>query len=333
MAAPAQLFEPRPAHRAFLGGGFNFGPSRRGQNPPAGAIINYALGEATDGPVTIEILDEFGDTVSTFSSEPQAGPPPNAFAALLAMAGMSMGPSLLPKTVGVHRVAWNLQYPAPQLPARTVIFGMVAPPSAPPGTYQVKLSVGDWSMTQDLEVRADPRLTATQADYDAQFALLGQIGTTIGRLADRVDALLSTREQVNGVKGVVGDAGLDPADLTAVTNAADTIVTKLTTVQEEAQQTKSTSFYDPLDRPGRLAAHLAHLYGLVAGGGMGAAVNGRPTDASYDRFQELQAETDDLLNRLQVVFDTDVAAFNELLQRLNLAPVVVKQERLVRGIS
>jgi hypothetical protein len=136
---------------------------------------------------------------------------------------------------------------------------------------------------------------------------------------------------VNAVKGVVVDAGLDPADLSAVNEAADSIVTKLAGVQEEMQQTQSTSFYDPLDKPGRLAAHLAHLYGLVAGGGMGAAVNSRPTDASYDRYQELRAQADDILVRLQAVFETDVAAFNALLQRLNITPIVVKQER--RGIS
>jgi photosystem II stability/assembly factor-like uncharacterized protein len=331
MAEQAHLFEPRPAHRAFLGGGFNFGPSRRGQNPPGGAILYYSLGEAFDGPVTIRVFDAVGDTVTTFSSEPLAGPPPSPFAALLAMAGMSMGPQLLPKTPGLHRVAWNLQYPAPRLPVRTVIFGTVAAPSAPPGTYQVKLTVGDWSMTRDLDVRADPRLEVTQEDYDRQWALLGQIGTTIERLGDRMDALLSTREQVNAVKGVVVDAGLEPADLAAVNDAADSIVTKLTGVQEEMQQTKSTSFYDPLDRPGRLAAHLAHLYGLVSGGGMGAAVNSRPTDASYERYRELQVQADEILVRLQAVFEDDVAAFNELLQRLNLAPIVVKQER--RGIS
>jgi len=186
-------------------------------------------------------------------------------------------------------------------------------------------------MTRDLEVRADPRVDVTQADYDAQWALLGEIGSTMERLADRMDALLSTRRQVNSVKGVVVDAGLEPADLTAVNDAADSIVTKLTGVQEEMQQTESTSFYDPLDKPGRLAAHLAHLYGLVAGGGFGSAVNSRPTDASYDRYRELQGEADEVLRRLQVILETDVAAFNDLLQRLNLAPVVVKQER--RGVS
>ena len=76
------------------------------------------------------------------------------------------------------------------------------------------------------------------------------------------------------------------------------------------------------------------FYGLVAAGGMSTtAVNARPTDASYERFRELQAQADEILNRLQEIFDTDVAAFNELLQQLNLAPVVVKQERRVGGIS
>ena len=56
MGEPAHLFEPRVAHRAFLGGGFNFGPSRRGQNPPGGAMLYYSLGEATEEPVTRPVI-------------------------------------------------------------------------------------------------------------------------------------------------------------------------------------------------------------------------------------------------------------------------------------
>lgn len=83
----------------------------------------------------------------------------------------------------------------------------------------LEITVGELSMTRDLELMADPRLNIAQPDYGAEWQSLGQIETTIERLADRMDALLSTRAQVNSVKGVVVDAGLDAADLSAVNDA------------------------------------------------------------------------------------------------------------------
>ena len=98
-------------------------------------------------------------------------------------------------------------------------------------------------------------------------------------------------------------------------------------VETGMQQNKSKSFYDPLVYPGKLTAQLIYLYGVAGGGGFGGAVNARPTDASYERFEKLQMEANELLQRLQVIFDTDVEAFNRLLRELDLQPVVVKQEK------
>jgi hypothetical protein len=39
-----------------------------GENPPAGAIIDYWLGANTSGPVTLQILDADGQVVKSYSS-------------------------------------------------------------------------------------------------------------------------------------------------------------------------------------------------------------------------------------------------------------------------
>jgi hypothetical protein len=275
--------------------------------------------------VSITILDARGDTVKSFSSEPGEGPDLGAFAALAAAFGFGGGDDLLPKTAGLHRVVWDLRYPTPKLPEGTVIFGTVPAPAAPPGTYTATLTVGDFSQSRDIHLRADPRSTVAQADFDAQFEFLRRVGETIEQLGDRTGALGSARTQVQDIKGVIGDAGLSAEDQAQVEEAADSLVNKLTGVQEEIQHTRSKSFYDPLDYPGQLSAQLAYVYSAAAGGFAGPA-DAPPTDGSVERFEELQAETNEILGRLQEILDTELAAFNELLRSLDLDPVVVSTE-------
>ncbi len=324
--APTVLYPIRPTVRAFFGGGApGAGPTgTRATNPPDGAMIHYALAEDVEGPVTITIIDAQGDTAATLSSEAQAGPDLGAFAALAELFGFSGGGNLLPKKKGLHRAQWNLLYPQPRTPAGTVIFGALAQAAAPPGTYAVTLSVGGETQSQTLEVRPDPRSTVPQRDFVAQHDFLKRLGTTIEQLADRMDDLRSVRTQSAGLAKLAADAGISEDDVARVTTASDSLGAKLTVVEEDMQQTRSKSFYDPLDYPGKLTAELAFLYNTVAG--TFGAVDARPTDQAVSRMDELQATVDDVLGRLQGILDTDLVEFNELIRSLGLDPVVLKRE-------
>jgi hypothetical protein len=326
---PAHLFAPAEAYRVFGSGGLTLGATRRAENPPEGAILYYSLGADTEEPVTLHILDAAGDTAASFSSEQAEEPDLGAFAELAEVFGFGGGEDLLPNTRGLHRVVWDLGYPAPPTPEGTVVFGTVPAPVAPPGSYRATLTVGDVSQTRELHLRADPRSTVAQVDFDAQFQFLREVGDAMERLADRTEALRSVRAQVEDATGVLEDAGLSEDDQERVQEAADSLVGGLTGVEEEIQQTRSESFYDPLDYPGQLAAQLVYLYSASAGGFAGP-VDARPTDGSLERFQDLQIQLNEVLGRLQQILDTDLAAFNELLRDLDLDPVVVKtMERAV----
>jgi len=326
MAAPARLYPVRPAYRTFFGGGAaGISPTgTRTQNPPDGAMIHYSLAEDVEGPVTLTITDQAGDTAATLSSEAQAGPDLGAFAALAEMFGFGGGGALLTKTKGLHRATWNLLYPQPRLPAGTVLFGTITQPAAPPGDYTVTLRVGDDVQTQTLRVLPDPRSSVSRADYVAQFDFLKDLGATIEGLADRMDDLRSVRTQSKDLAALAAEAGLSDEDEARVKAAADSLGGKLTGLEEEIQQTKSKSFYDPLDYPGRLTAELAYLYNTVAG--TVGTVDAPPTDQAVSRLGELRPQVDDVERRLQAVFDEDLARFNDLIRSLGLEPVVLKKE-------
>ena len=186
------------------------------------------------------------------------------------------------------------------------------------------LKVGDDVQTQTLRVLPDPRAQVAQADYVAQYRFLKDLGGMIEGMADRMDNLRSVRDQSKGLAALASDAGLAEADVARVKAAADSLGGKLTGLEEEIQQTKSKSFYDPLDYPGKLTAELAYLYNTVAG--TVGTVDAPPTDQAVARLGELRTRVGDVQGRLQAVFDEDLARFNELIRSLGLDPVVLKKD-------
>ena len=170
-----------------------------GQNPPNGAILDYELSSAPSGPVTLTIRNAQGRLVRRFSSVPAAAKHP-----LLANV-----PSywIAPRTrlsahAGLNRFVWDLHYPPPQVLrygyfgahlkyteytlTNDAILGQTPRheprgPLAIPGMYRVKLTVNGQAYSQPLRIVADPRIPASAADLQAQFAMAQQI---TGALAD-----------------------------------------------------------------------------------------------------------------------------------------------------
>jgi len=88
-------------------------------------------------------------------------------------------------------------------------------------------------------------------------------------------------------------------------------------VEEELIQTQNEDSQDPLNFPPKLDNQLVYLYGHVNG------AYGRPTQGSYQRFDDLEALLLPHLDRLHEIFESDVAAFNVKLRDLGAAGVLV----------
>lgn len=157
-----------------------------GKNPPQGAIIDYYLKRPARA-VTLQILDDAGKVVHTYSNAPvprpdQAAPPAPAF--------WIRPQQPLPVSAGTHRLNWNMRYPTPPALYFDQSIGAVPEdtpfipqgPLALPGHYTVKLTVDGTSYTQPLTLKQDPRLSDTPAAIHAmrrQLALSQQIITVI----------------------------------------------------------------------------------------------------------------------------------------------------------
>jgi hypothetical protein len=87
---------------------------------------------------------------------------------------------------GMNRFTWDLRYPGPW--NQDLLQSGTGGPVAAPGTYKVRLTAGEWSQTQVLEVRLDPRVTADRvsgADLEDQlrFNLQLRDAITAARIA------------------------------------------------------------------------------------------------------------------------------------------------------
>ncbi len=156
-SAAALLFTPRDAIRTPARGG---GRGATIQYPLNGAAIDYYVGSAPAGDISMEILDASGKVIRKFTSAGTAAAAPAE-----ADAGgddeegprVRSGPTRLDKTAGMHRFTWDLRYPGAWMNA--------ARPEGPngpvavPGKFSVRLTVGTWTATKPFTVIEDPRIT------------------------------------------------------------------------------------------------------------------------------------------------------------------------------
>jgi photosystem II stability/assembly factor-like uncharacterized protein len=193
-AESVHLFAPRPAYRFqnVEGRGAVSGSELRARNPPYGASIDYWLGsEPGSSTAAIEILDAEGKLVRKLDGG---------------------------KKQGINRVWWDLRYPDRKDPVLRVpppgkdwvevsekvgrspitwSSGFKSGPKAIPGTYTVRLTVGDTVQTQSLEVLKDPHSDGTVSDIREQVTLSLRLQEEFDRLVEAIEKIEWVRKQTD----------------------------------------------------------------------------------------------------------------------------------------
>ena len=134
------------------------------ENPPVGAIVDYYLKSAANGPLTIEILNGSGASVRRYSSaDPMPAVEPNTLVVNAVWQRPQEPPSA---AAGMHRFVWDFRPDPPAGGGRGRGGrggggggggGRGGPPAVAPGSYTVRLTVGGQTFTQPLTLKADPR--------------------------------------------------------------------------------------------------------------------------------------------------------------------------------
>ena len=187
---------------------------------------------------------------------------------------------------GLNRTTWSLEYPGPTSFPGMVLWGATTSgPAAPPGTYQVRLTVDGKSQTQPLVVKRHPLRSATDADLKEQFDLGIRIRDKASEANNAVILIRSVKQQVKDRLAKSSDPQL--------ADAGGKLAANLSAVEEAIYQVKNQSSQDPLNFPIRLNNKLSALAGVVA------SADGAPTASSYQVYDDIAGRIDVELAKLQ----------------------------------
>jgi photosystem II stability/assembly factor-like uncharacterized protein len=231
-AAPVVLYTPQTALRLYYPDAVD---TRRpvGENPPAGAIIDYAFKAAPSGEVSVEIIDPQGSVIRHLSStrSDKVQQPPE-------WPDQKIPDDKIPAAAGMNRLVWDLRMSDPvQIPGAFYAGPTPRGPLVPPGRYQVRLTAEGQTLTAPLTVIADPRVKGSEAAIDAKAALALAVWRDIDRLHKAVNAIRAAR------------AALPP---TATGQAA-----RMTAIEEALMQVNMKGSEANLAYPGMLNERLA----------------------------------------------------------------------------
>lgn len=341
----------------FGGGGGGGGGGGVGANPPSGAVIYYSL-KTPNQKVNLVFSDAAGKVIQTFTSEqdPEAAADSvrleqikaqrvdsltrtgiardsatravNAALASPQAQNQALGiefprprPPRVANKAGLNQFAWNLRYPDAVSFENLIMWAAgTQGPVAPPGTYNVRLTVNDGpAQAFTFRVRKDPRSTSTDADILAQFNLLIAIRDKTTEANNAVRTVRNMRAQVDDRTNRL------PADKKPeFTGIATGMMSNLSKAEQEAYQVRNESNQDPLNFPIKLNNEIAGVASYVSQGEY------RPTKQAYEVFDMLSKELDVHLKAIQSTLASDLPKLNAILRAAGLPELKPSTEEIKR---
>jgi photosystem II stability/assembly factor-like uncharacterized protein len=291
---------------------------QRFSSEPDSATVADSVRRITQRQQRMDSLKAAGlspDSITRLMAPPvvaEGGPPDMEALMAQFMGGGGARAPRLPNKRGVNMYAWNLrEADASRFDGMIMWAGSTTGPMVPPGRYVVRLLIDGQSVaTQSLDVRKDPRVTATQADLVAQYELLKQIRDRTTAANDAVKTSRNVKSQLTDRSGQ-----LAAPDKPAFSAMADPLATELSDVEGDIYQVRNQSGQDPLNYPIKVNNQIAALVGVVG------STDARPTAQSYTVFGILSKELEGYLVQMKKELDTKLPAINAFLKSKGLQEI------------
>ena len=258
-----------------------------GPNPSYGALITYYLKDKPDDKTTfkVQIMDQSGKLVQEIDRPA--------------------------KEKGLNRIAWNLRMGGaevrrPPSEEETAFGGPPRGPQVLPGRYTVKLTVGDKTFEQPVEVRLDPTLSVPLADLQAQQELQVKLREMQSVVNSSLRFLDSIEEQLKHTQTTVKALNKEP-DKDLLKALEDYIK------QSDALQDRLARRSEGLGVPGK--AQVTNKIGDLFFGLDGT--NAAPTPYQRQYFDEIVPEYRSRMAEINRFIKETVPQWNEKLRAWN----------------
>jgi photosystem II stability/assembly factor-like uncharacterized protein len=284
-----------------------------GDNPPPGAIINYYFKVAPKDEVKLAIIDTDGKVVRALSSKEKKGdeqPPewPDQVKEI----------TTIPAAAGMNRYAWNLRWEPPvKIPG--AFYSGIGPqgPLAQPGLYTVKITAGNQSQSQPLEIVMDPRVKGVGIDdLRKQFELAMQVNDANNELHRAVNQVRTVRAEIKALQQrFENDAAMKP-----MLEQAAVLDKKMTPVEEQLIQVNMKGSEANLAFPNMLNEQFDSFSSAVQAG------DSAPSQQQFEAFKMLRDRLDQQVAAWKQIMASDVPAFNERMKSSNIPVLYLPPE-------
>jgi hypothetical protein len=265
-----------------------------GDNPERGVPLYYFLDAESDEPLAIEIFDDAGRPVRSYSSEET-----DFDRCLLANMDMRRPFELEypTKDRGLNKWLWDLRRNEVHCIEDVKIFAGFGGATVPPGEYRARISAGKRSAETPFTLVADPRMMATAEQMQEWSSRLDETAALLDEILRRLGEARKARGQVEALMA-------DYPDDAHLQLAGQTAVDAITAWDHQLNQPLHETYEDEDAWETMLAGQVRYLMDVIAR--TGAPITG----GQLERLADLQAEWTQYRGELQNISDQHLGPLN-----------------------
>jgi len=279
-----------------------------GVNPANGVVVYYHLPEnfADSIPLSLEILDEKGNLVRTFSSKKD----PN----FLEYDGSPSPEPVLSVTKGLNRIVWDMRYPTmPGIPY-VYIESSFRGHKVIPGTYTLHLKSGLGESKTTAKVLDNPLFETTPDQYAEYHAFMSEMETTLTGMHEMVNRAMEYQKQLKiFLVKIEGDENRK-----ALKEEGEKLLKAMQAWDEDMVQRKSKAYDDVENFPNKFTANYLFLINQTESQIPKVNKGSRERHAALsEQWAVLKTEGERLMN-------SAIPAYNKLLQDAGIGVLFVR---------
>lgn len=299
-----KIIKPKDSYRIF-GGSQDKPVPGLGQNPKSGVTFDYFLPKDVDSlNLKLEVLQN-GKVIRTITNQK-----PKDFKS---WPGGPPKPVALTSKKGFNRFTWDFAKEGIVPIDKVFVFGNYNGSSVAPGTYVLRLSLENEQVETEAVVLPNPKINASQADYEEQQSVLNTIESTLKNMHEAVNQMRLAKSQLETYAKWLKDKE-EAKELLA---KGEALVKRIVQWEENLIQPKQKTFQDVINFNNKLNADLMHLKGFVD------VAEPQVTQGAKERLQDLLADWKVYQDEKNTIVGSEMATYNAMYANLNLPAIIL----------
>ena len=312
--ASLKIYTPKPTHRlssVTIPAYFGDIPGL-GRNPMNGVSLDYYLKEKADTTtVKLDIFDGSGKVIRSYTNKKDENFKP--------WPGGPAPKENIPAEAGVNRFAWDFRTESLVGIPGVFVMGDYSGHRVAPGKYKARITFKGQSSETDLEIIADPKVTASAAEWNAQQEFLKKAGEGFDELQKSVNKMRQVKKQIE----TLNESLKEQPESKELINTGKDLIKKIDQWEKNLIEPRSTNFQDVINFPNKLNSEFLQLRGVTD------THDPRLTKGAQDRARDVEADWSKYKQQMNELIQKDINNYNRMFKDKNLPAVITDTKDVI----